>query len=238
VAQFPEAVRLEVRRRSAFRCCRCQNIGIEAHHIVPPADGGDDSFDNAAPLCPNCHAVIGGNREKRREIRQMRDWWYELVPTIFAPIARQTAEALSASFAEAALGAGQSIFAQSNAVLRQIFHGELNSSEIGTCQYEGAVNWLGEELSEEAPPVLGHLRLSFDDGLLDLVATADSIRIPARYTAESHAHVTFMAATGSGRYAGAMGFTRLHLRSQGVLGVTHAELEDEAELSLLELRTP
>jgi len=49
------------------------------------------------------------------------------------------ARALSASFTEAALGAGRSIFAQGNGLLRQIFHGDLTSSEVGACKYEGAV---------------------------------------------------------------------------------------------------
>jgi hypothetical protein len=41
--------------------------------------GGSDDIDNAAPLCQNCHARYGANPEKRTEIRQMRDWWYDVV---------------------------------------------------------------------------------------------------------------------------------------------------------------
>lgn len=28
---------------------------LEVHHIVPLADGGEDSIENALALCPNCH---------------------------------------------------------------------------------------------------------------------------------------------------------------------------------------
>jgi hypothetical protein len=52
---------------------------VEAHHIVPSAEGGPNDIDNAAPLCPNCHSWFGDNLKKRKEIRQMRDWWYEVV---------------------------------------------------------------------------------------------------------------------------------------------------------------
>ena len=68
----------QVKEKSAFRCCRCQSIGIEIHHILPQKDHGPDTFENAAPLCPNCHSYFGDNPIKRKEITQMRDWWYKI----------------------------------------------------------------------------------------------------------------------------------------------------------------
>jgi len=76
---FNDNLKLEVKHKSAFRCCRCQSIGVEIHHIIPQADGGADTIDNAAPLCSKCHSDFGGNPRKRKEIREMRDWWYEKV---------------------------------------------------------------------------------------------------------------------------------------------------------------
>jgi hypothetical protein len=76
---FTENLKSEVKKLAAFRCCRCHEIGIEVHHITPQANGGSDNKDNAAPLCPNCHTNFGGNTERRKNIRQMRDWWYEVV---------------------------------------------------------------------------------------------------------------------------------------------------------------
>jgi len=76
---FTEAVKLQVKKLADFRCCRCREIGIDIHHIIPQAEGGSDDIDNAAPLCQNCHDRYGANPEKRKEIRQMRDVWYELL---------------------------------------------------------------------------------------------------------------------------------------------------------------
>jgi 5-methylcytosine-specific restriction endonuclease McrA len=36
---FPERIKLEVKRKAAFRCSRCQNIGVEVHHIIPESEG-------------------------------------------------------------------------------------------------------------------------------------------------------------------------------------------------------
>lgn len=69
----------QVKEKSAFQCCRCRSIGIEVHHIIPQKDGGPDTFENAAPLCPNCHSLFGDNPIKRKEITHMRNWWYKMV---------------------------------------------------------------------------------------------------------------------------------------------------------------
>ena len=53
------------------------------HHILPQAEGGPDSEDNAAPLCPSCHAIYGGNPELRARMREMRDAWYEACERLF-----------------------------------------------------------------------------------------------------------------------------------------------------------
>lgn len=74
---FPESLKKKIRARANFRCCVCHRLGVDIHHIVPQAGGGDDTADNAAPLCPNCHREYGANPEKRKTIREMRDHWYE-----------------------------------------------------------------------------------------------------------------------------------------------------------------
>jgi hypothetical protein len=73
---FSEADKVEVKRKAGFRCCMCQQMGVEVHHILPEKHGGTDHIGNAAPLCPNCHNYFGDNPIKRKEITQMRDWWY------------------------------------------------------------------------------------------------------------------------------------------------------------------
>jgi hypothetical protein len=52
---------------------------VEIHHIIPQAEGGPDVEDNAAPLCASCHSAYGANPVKRRDIRDARDLWYEIV---------------------------------------------------------------------------------------------------------------------------------------------------------------
>jgi hypothetical protein len=41
-------------------------------------EGGPDSEENAAPLCPSCHEVYGGNPHKRKLIRESRDLWFTI----------------------------------------------------------------------------------------------------------------------------------------------------------------
>ena len=81
---FSEKIKLEVKRKAAFRCCRCRSIGVDVHHIIPEKDCGTDEISNAAPLCPSCHDYFGDNPSKRKGITQMRDWWYDIVKQEFA----------------------------------------------------------------------------------------------------------------------------------------------------------
>ena len=81
---FSEKIKREVREKAAFRCCRCQVIGIDIHHIISEKDCGSDDIDNAAPLCQNCHAQFGDNLQKRKETTHMRDWWYGRCQTLFS----------------------------------------------------------------------------------------------------------------------------------------------------------
>jgi len=76
---FSEKVKLESKKKSAFRCCICHKPFVEVHHIVPQSEGGPDTISNAATLCSSCHDLYGGNPEKRKIIRQMRDHWWELM---------------------------------------------------------------------------------------------------------------------------------------------------------------
>lgn len=76
---FNEKTKLLAKKKSAYRCCICHHPFVEVHHITPQAQGGDDSLENAAPLCSSCHDLYGGNPDKRKIIRQMRDYWWEVM---------------------------------------------------------------------------------------------------------------------------------------------------------------
>src|SRR3989344_6261530 len=76
---FSEQLKLGVKKKSAWRCCLCHDLGVEAHHIISQKDNGSNDFDNAAPLCPSCHSKYGNNSDKRKMIREMRNFWYQIV---------------------------------------------------------------------------------------------------------------------------------------------------------------
>lgn len=92
---FSEEQRAAIRKRGHFRCCLCRALGVEVHHILPTADGGPDTEDNAAPLCPSCHDTYGANPVKRRFIREARDFWYELCASN-VPLLAEELKAISA----------------------------------------------------------------------------------------------------------------------------------------------
>jgi len=81
---FSEALKIDMRRRSDMRCCVCHAIGVEIHHVLPQADCGDDSADNAAPLCPTCHETYGANPTKRKFIKEARDNWFAVCERLTA----------------------------------------------------------------------------------------------------------------------------------------------------------
>jgi len=74
---FPEAVKREARRRARFRCVVCHDLFVEVHHMQSQSEGGSDDLDNAAPLCGSCHNKFGGNPTLRKQLREMRDAWWE-----------------------------------------------------------------------------------------------------------------------------------------------------------------
>lgn len=82
---FSESLKKRVRQKAHYRCCLCQAVLVEVHHIVPQGEGGSDDEDNAAPLCASCHEIYGANRTKRKFIREARDWWYETCAKRYAP---------------------------------------------------------------------------------------------------------------------------------------------------------
>ncbi len=76
---FSEKIKQKVKEHAHFKCCVCRKYSaVHVHHIIPQADSGTDEEDNAAPLCANCHDLLGGNPEKRKFIKDNRDFWYAM----------------------------------------------------------------------------------------------------------------------------------------------------------------
>ncbi|NWF91435.1 MAG: HNH endonuclease [Syntrophaceae bacterium] len=87
---FSKEIRTKVLIAAARHCCVChryKGVKVEVHHIIPEADGGDDSFENAIALCFDCHNDAGhynnchprGSKFSPRELRLARDTWYKIV---------------------------------------------------------------------------------------------------------------------------------------------------------------
>ena len=81
---FSEAIKLKLKKKAHFSCCLCKALGIEIHHIIPQEEKGPDTEDNAAPLCPSCHETYGANSQKRKFIREARNFWYEICEKRYA----------------------------------------------------------------------------------------------------------------------------------------------------------
>jgi hypothetical protein len=89
---FSEVVKLKVKRKAHFSCCLCKALGIEVHHIISQEEGGPDTENNAAPLCPSCHEAYGANPQKRKFIREARDFWYVICEKRYTPDSGQLNE--------------------------------------------------------------------------------------------------------------------------------------------------
>lgn len=86
------------------RCCVCHRfcgVKIETDHIVPVANGGPDTIDNAIPVCFECHAEIHSYNDKHPrgrkftpdELRRHKEQWLELCkdkPEMFLQAKRVT----------------------------------------------------------------------------------------------------------------------------------------------------
>ncbi len=87
---FSKEIKEQVFVASARRCCICKEFlgrNIEIHHIIQASEGGEDTYENAIPLCFDCHANAGhynlkhprGSKFSPEELRKHRDLWYKLV---------------------------------------------------------------------------------------------------------------------------------------------------------------
>ncbi len=85
---FSQEVKTKAMVACARRCCICHNYcgsKMEVHHIKAQSCGGSNDFDNAIPLCFNCHAEVRQYDDKHPkgikftelELQQHRDNWYK-----------------------------------------------------------------------------------------------------------------------------------------------------------------
>lgn len=82
---FSEKVKLEVKRKSDFRCVVCGTPIVQIHHIIPQEEHGPDTIENAVALCAHCHNIYGGNPSKREELIKQRETVYKKLEERFNP---------------------------------------------------------------------------------------------------------------------------------------------------------
>lgn len=87
---FSPTIKQQVLNDTARHCCVChryKGIKIEIHHLEQEADGGSNTYENAIPLCFDCHSDAGhyndrhpkGTKFSISELRKARDNWYQFV---------------------------------------------------------------------------------------------------------------------------------------------------------------
>lgn len=87
---FDEEVKRKAMVACGRRCCICHKFcgnNMEVHHIKAHTDSGEDIFENAIPLCFDCHAIVRqydprhpkGIKFTEKELIMHRDSWYTKV---------------------------------------------------------------------------------------------------------------------------------------------------------------
>ena len=87
---FSPEVKEDVLVACGRHCCLCHKycgIKIEIHHIHTKGDGGVDEYENAIPLCFDCHADMTsydhkhpkGTKFTQPELKRHRDGWYKKI---------------------------------------------------------------------------------------------------------------------------------------------------------------
>lgn len=98
---WPQSVKDKCMIACGRSCCICHKpcgVKMEIHHIDPKAKGGVNTFENAIPVCFDCHAEIGhyspshpkGTSFSPAELKAHRNNWYEKVRDTGASTASRT----------------------------------------------------------------------------------------------------------------------------------------------------
>lgn len=87
---FSEEIKIKAMIACGRCCCVCHKFcgnNMEVHHIKALAEGGQDIYENAIPLCFDCHAEVRqydpkhpkGIKFTEKELIMHRDEWYRKV---------------------------------------------------------------------------------------------------------------------------------------------------------------
>ena len=72
-------LRWHILKRDLFTCRICGAVHadtrmLEADHIVPHAQGGEDTPENTRTVCRRCNQSRGGKQASQKPIRTSREW--------------------------------------------------------------------------------------------------------------------------------------------------------------------
>ena len=144
---FPDAVKREARRLAAFKCCYCRDeMGDHVHHLVPKEEGGQGVIENAILLCVSCHDKFGHRKDKRAQLEQARNIWYEIA-------AEKYSAANVDRFEEIAT---KTDVAQISAMIRQFGELALTNIKNGTLTPQDAANVASTMISSIVAPPSSH----------------------------------------------------------------------------------
>lgn len=98
---FSSKIQSEILVASARHCCVChryRGVKVEIHHILPQEQGGQDTFENAIPLCFDCHSDAGhyfakhpkGTKFSPQELKKHKETWFNIVKENKIPIKEET----------------------------------------------------------------------------------------------------------------------------------------------------
>lgn len=94
--RFPDPVKIKAMLCCDRHCCLCGkqcSTHIEIHHIEPIDKGGKNTFDNAIPLCYECHAKVAmyndrhpkGSKYRKKELIERRNQIYDKYTSPYVP---------------------------------------------------------------------------------------------------------------------------------------------------------
>ena len=97
---FSKQIKEDVLVASARHCCVChryKGVKIEVHHILPKEQGGLNTFENAIPLCFDCHSDAGhyhakhpkGTKFSIEELKKHKVNWFSIVNSNSIPRKRE-----------------------------------------------------------------------------------------------------------------------------------------------------
>lgn len=168
---FPEKEATEVLAQCHRRCCICHRFcgfKMELDHIVPKAEGGLETLDNAIPVCFECHAEIHayndkhprGRKYRPDELRKHKEQWLEICRTSASVLAsvppRTDVGPIQALIDE--LEFNKTIAAHADEVLRLESSAHFAMTQFERCITEGILSLLEPNLKADIMETYGALK--------------------------------------------------------------------------------